>query len=474
MQAQQSAVRLSFSPTGIPTLADDSQPPLASANKLSDDSRFSDNQAAAAVGESSSDADHGPTLGTSPSSAPSWSHKSKIASSHYDADTDNKQLVRLHTQLTAEPVQSMSQPQGDTAPAPLLSTAGNAASPGVDLELTFAALALQSSPLTTLSTPMLLRPTPTECTDADPAPRHGSTNESSELAILSATNAADAAPIDATTDVSPAEPVPSRFAYSAPRATALLASTGPVNEFKPAGSRAPQGLLHPPCSTAADASVSPDDAATAVARGSVAAAQTPNAHAAAFTSMANAANPLSASSAAPSQRNTAAAQSPGNAAAVLAWLNALATPTSVGPSSSHCGTPTEQQQPVSRSCLPDQFAPDSMAVGISAPESSSTTPVGSLRPEPRGTTLTKPERETSQVSNQAMSTSPTEATAAASQQATPAVLKQVTPSTAVQSSSTPVEATPPAVAQTVASARAERTVMSGLTTPASATAQMHR
>ena len=368
----------------------------------------------------------------------------------------------------------MSQPQDDTAPALLPSTAGNAASPGADLELTFAALALQSSPLTTLSTPVLLRSTPAEYTDAVPAPRVGSTNESSELATLSATHAAATAPTDATTLVSPAQPVPSRVASPALNGTALLASAEAVNEIKPAGARASQGLLHSPCGTAADANVSPDDAATAVAHGSVAVAPSPNAHAAACTSSAIAANPLSASSAAPSHRNTAAAQSPGNAAAVLAWLNALATPTSVGPSSSHCDTPVEQQQPASRSCLPDQSTPDSTAVGISAPESSSTAPVGSLRPEPRGTTLTKPERETSQVSNQAMSTSPTEATSGASKQATPAVTKQVIPSMAMQSSSTSVEATPPAVPQTVASARAERTVMSGLTTPASATAQMHR
>lgn len=521
MQAQ-STIRLSFSPTGIPALA--AQPQVQADNPTQ--GSHLPKPAAATLDATVSLA---PALAES---ALRHTSKEQVAASH--SDSASPALLpdaRVHTNSHAGGTPGMrhhaQSTEEDSQPLPhmpcdkeLTGTISPAKSAAADMELTFASLTSRDSPLTSLSTPVLLRPS--RNSPVSPRPEH--TPESSGLDAPCVNNtmagafAEDArmvaavpahvgddnrAPHEARNCMEPAlNPV----ALPLSSTTADAAAVHTVQEYKPKPKLADadadplQEALHTLPVTAAAADTSSDtadslvvntaacqlsgklqasrQAATSVPYDSTAAVQSlsgaasarhhtavtaamlqcpaadatslgnaaaaPQHHAAGATSPGNAA-------ATRSQSNTSAVQSPGNAAAVLAWLNALATPTSTGSSSNHYSTPSEPQQ-----ATPTFTHTHVSSVSGAADRLVASVPAASLL-----------------ISDKLVSE---EATAATSKQATTAMpehaiaLKETT----AVSRSIPVDATPPAVVQLVPSARAQHTVMSGLTTPASAATHMHR
>ena len=525
MQAPQSTVRLSFSPTGIPALA--AQPQVQADNPTQ--GSHPPKPAAATL-----DA----TVSLAPALAESallHTSKEQVAASHSDSAfpallPDTKVHTSSHTGGTPDMRHHAQSAEEDSQPLPhmpcdkeLAGTISPAKSAAADMELTFASLTLRDSPLTSLSTPVLLRPS--RNSPASPRPEH--TPESSGLDAPCVDNTMagvfaedvrmvaavpahfgddNQAPHEAQAASNCMEPALNPVALPLSSTTADAAAVHTVQEYKPkpkladADADPSQKMLHtlPVTAAAADTSSdtadslvvnaaacqlsgklqAPRHAATSVPYDSTAAVQSLSGAAsvkhhtvvtaamlqcpaADATSLGNAAaapqHPAAGATspgnaaATRSQSNTSAVQSPGNAAAVLAWLNALATPTSTGSGSNHYSTPSE----------PQQATPTFTHTHVSSVPGAADRLVASM---PAASLL---------ISDKLVSE---EATAATSKQATTALPEDASAlkETTAVSRSSPVDATPPAVVQPVPSVRAQHTVMSGLTTPASAATHMHR
>lgn len=197
----------------------------------------------------------------------------------------------------------------------------------------------------------------------------------------------------------------------------------------------------------------------------------------------------------------AKAEPPGTAAAVLAWLNALATPSTAGPGSAkQHRSPHDLPSAAAAVTLPDsEQAADTAAFKFTSRHSGQAALGASASANPKQASPVGPSGPPAGLQKEAVPTQSSAAHSAIDSQGLPAPL-HATPAEDVQSAAgvsdkieatakgkaqrwrapaedlTPVSirVTPAAAARGVVSARAQHTVMSGLTTPASAATNMHR
>lgn len=413
--------------------------------------------------------------------------------SHVQADDAKHELQQPPKHHDGEDRQLVPQVQFKTEPEGASSLAHQVVLPAADIEVTFAAPALQRSPLSSLSTPVLSKPTPRGSAEAAsralrldnfdnvnaPSAFDTAVEASANIVTASAASTAQAKDDSCMLDKAQAA-VPAQE----PNPT-IIPSAG-LSSIAAIGVAANQGheMTRSADSTASHSWVQSPGKSAAVA-------DPPSGAKVATDPICSAAAQSAGSSAAmPAGSSAAAVQSPGNAAAVLAWLNALATPASVGPSSSHYSTPSEPLQltPAALSkqvSTPSLHQLEALASTASELEPKQATfavpnqatwadPQQAILPEPTVTPAAVPQQATAIVPKEVSAIGSQQAVMVGSCQAVTAVSNQATPITALQATSMPVGVTPPMLLQQVASAKTQRTVMSGLTTPASAATQMHR
>lgn len=480
LQAPQQSFRLSFSPTGIPALADQPQPgaPVEASVHLQ---TASDSSLAQAHAEA-------PLPGTMQQPSPKQP-LSTFESPAFLPDLQNPAVSPEHAARQDQCLQELHRPDGgklcqlgpavhsDAEPAAALLPGRNADTAAADMDLTFTAPALQSSPLTNLSTPVLLRPSPpASAADSCPPPKYGySAAASAPFAEdSSSVSHADASPMPATSPalvndascvvdvayaaLAAAEPLHIGAAAStlSKAANDVIDAEQPCEMARLAGNAMSQRYLST-AQTAAELVGSKADTSAAAETTSIIAARSHN-------------------SAAAKQASgiTTDSQSPGNTAAVVAWLNALATSTSAG-IDSRCSTPSQLQQLTSMSAT-DETAKLQDATPAEAP----TVIAHKLQPKQEPSAVSAKlssagsQQEIPVGSQVAPATAPGWTKHAGSMQADLAVPNQATPVTVSHAPSANAEATPLDLLQQIVPARARHTVMSGLTTPASAVTQMHR